>query len=331
MQHSLGLLPALLFVPWIIGCTGGGDQERDCYGDPGSCVDDSGTDHTYVLDDVIIPADSDDAEAMGMDLDDDGEADNALGKVLATFELQWEVDARVAAGDTILLANVRATDLSDATDAGMWFLQGADPDPAPCVGNSCGRHLQGGASFTVDPESPADDLIHGNITGGTFSGGPGTITLRLALSQGGEPLNLPLIGAFVETRVDTDGLTQGTLAGAIHEDDVDTAVLPAVLDVVTELVDLDCPYSPPDCCNAGTNGAFLLALLDDCSPGSSTCDCEVSLTELSENSLVRSMLRSDVDLLDNTGAYNPGQNGDNEAISLAIGFTATTANFPPPE
>jgi hypothetical protein len=326
----LGLLPALIFAPWLTGCTGGGGGEQDCYAEPSSCIDNSGADHGYVIDEVIIPDDADDAEAMGMDLDDDGEADNALGKVLATFEVQPEVDARIAAGDSILLVDIRATDLTEATDAGIWFLQGADPDPAPCMGNSCGRHLQGGASFTIDPESPDDDLMHGNIAGGTFSAGPGTVTLRLALSQGGEPLDLPLLGAFVETRVNTDGLVDGILAGAVHEDDLDTAVLPAVLDVITELIDYDCPYSPPDCCNAGTNGAFLLALLDDCSTGSSTCDCQVTLTELSENSLVQSMLRSDVDLLDNTGAYNPGQNGDNESISLAIGFTAATANFPPP-
>ncbi|MBW1877553.1 MAG: hypothetical protein JRJ84_04245 [Deltaproteobacteria bacterium] len=329
-RSLLGLLPALLFVPWLPGCTGNGGQEQDCYGDPLSCMDASGSDHGYVVDDIIIPEDADDAEAMGMDLDGDGEADNALGKVLATFQLQYEVDARVAAGDSILLVDVRATDLAEATDAGLWFLQGANPDPAPCVGNSCGRHLQGGASFTIDTESPDGALIHGDIAGGILSGGPGTVTLRLALSQGGEPLTLPLIGAFVATTVQEDGLVDGTLAGAVHEDDIDTAVLPAVRDVITELVELDCPYALPDCCITGTNGAFLLALLDDCSSGSSTCDCQVTLEELAENTLVQSMLRSDVDLLDNTGTYNPGLDGDNESISLAIGFTAVTASFPPP-
>lgn len=310
------------FVLPVAACQGA--AERDCYSDPGACIDPAGSHRGYVVDDVVLPTDDEDAEAMALDLDGDGAVDNRMGSAMATFGIQSEVDLRLRRGDAIVLADLRATSLTDAADAGLWVGNGTDPDPAACSGATCGRHLQGGASFTVDAASPAASLLPGAIAAGVFTGGPGRARIELALSSGGDPLVLDLIGARVVATVSEDGLTDGILAGAIHEDDLETDVLPAVADVLGEVIDAECSGSPPDCCPQGSNGDILLALIDE------NEDCAITASELSGNSIVSQMLAPDVDLLDGPGAFAPGTDGDNEAISLAFRFTAVTALFTAP-
>ena len=297
--------------------------ESDCYADPGACIDEAGTDRGYVVDDVVLPVDEDDARAMAMDLDGNGTLDNQMGEAMATFGIQSEVDLRLQRGDAIVLMNLQATGLTDATGAGLWVGNGTDPDPAPC-GGGCGQHLEGGASFSVDSASPATSLMSGTITGGTFTGGPGHITISLALSDGGSPMVLDLIGARVVATFGEDSVTDGVLAGAVPEEAMETDVLPAVADVLAEVIDAECSGSPPDCCPQGSNGDILLALVDE------NDNCEITASELAENSFVQQMLAPDVDLRDGTGAFNPDSDDDNDAVSLAFRFSAVDAVFTAP-
>ena len=75
-----------------------GATERDCYVDAASCVDEAGTDRGYVIDDVILPTDDDDAADIALDLDGNGTVDNRLGEAMATFAIQPEVDLRLRRG-----------------------------------------------------------------------------------------------------------------------------------------------------------------------------------------------------------------------------------------
>lgn len=321
LRLSLVTLPVVVLLG---SCAQSTTTTRDCYGDPSSCVDSGGTDDEYVIDELLVPTSADDAVAMGLDLDGNGQADNQLGKALVLFSLQTEVDTRLQRGDSILLADLRATDLTQATDAGVWVLNGDNPSPAPCSGGICGQHLHGDATFGVATNTPDSSLVTGAVTAGHFDGGPGHIAVNLALSQSGQPLALDLIGAHVQADVSADGLTNGILAGAIPEEDMATDVLPAVADVLAEIIAQDCPYQAPDCCVSQTNGDVLVSLLD------TNGDCQVSVSELANNTYVEQLLHADVDLRDNHGDYNPGVDGVNDAVSLAVGFTATTASFPAP-
>ncbi|RMH39808.1 MAG: hypothetical protein D6689_15610 [Deltaproteobacteria bacterium] len=337
-------MTAVLCVP-ALGCgSSSGDDDDDstnsmCYEDPASCVDPTGTDHKYVADSITMPANTNQAQQLGMDLDGDpqGRPDNALGQILSTLSqqgdvgLQDSIDENIATGDLILLFNLKATALTTASDAGGWIYLGANPQPTPCTDPmnlaTCGKHLDGNGMFDVAADSPRNAVLHGNIVAGKFTGGPGRVTLELSLGDG-DPVVLNLIGARIEVNASDTALTSGKLAGAVTQEELDNNVLPAIVDVMATSIAEDCAGgTPPDCCMPDSTGETLVDLFDDCSDGSTTCDCQVSLDELKNNDLISSLLSPDVDLLDASGKFNPRDDGVKDSLSLGVGFTAVGASF----
>ena len=326
-------------------CGSSGDDDDDsinteCYNDPAACVDSTGTSHKYVADGVTMPTSSTQAQQLGLDLDGDPQKrpDNALGQILSTLasqgdvDLQTSIDEQVADGSLLLLFDLKATGLSTAPDAGGWIYLGENPMPAPCTDpmdiTTCGHHLDGNGSFDVATDSPRDAVLNGDIIAGTFKGGPGKVTLELSLgSVSGITVNL--IGARIEVGVAETGLTNGKIGGAVTEDELNNSVLPAIVDVMAESIGEDCMGTPPMCCTEGSTGETLVDLFDDCSDGSTTCDCKVSLEELKTNDLISSLLAPDVDLLDADGNFNPRSDEVKDALSLGIGFSAVGATFTP--
>ena len=59
-------------------------------------------------------------------------------------------------------------------------------------------------------------------------------------------------------------------------------------------------------------------------------DCKVSLEEVKDSNLIKSLLTPDVDLMDSTGAFNPLKDGEKDSLSLGVGFTAISGSFPIP-
>jgi hypothetical protein len=305
-------------------------------------VNPAGTHHQYVMNQLLLPTNATQANQYGLVLDDNPQnrPNNALGQILSTLSsagdlnLQEQIDEQVTQGSIIMLANMQATALTTATGVGVWVYLGANPDPEPCQDANdmvCGRHLQGDASFTISPSSPTDALVVGQNVGGQFRGGPGTVTIELSLVEGADSLTVDLIGARMEIgAVSETGLTMAKLGGAITKQDLDTVVLPTIVDLMADVVEGDCQLGPPDCCTAGSTGQTLVDLFDE------DGDCEISLEELRTNSLIASLLAPDVDLLDCPNAdsppadctFHPNQDGIKDSLSLGIGFTATGATFP---
>ena len=338
-------------VHW--GC-GGGDDDDDSPGDDSSADDNSGDDssaddssgddggdtgvnpdgedHTYVVDSVAVPENATDAENLGLDIDGDSMPDNGLGTLIATLisvanlDLQTAITEQVDQGGIILLANLKATDLAEATGVGLYVYLGADANPAPCENAEdtvCRHHLDGTGTFGIAADSPENALIVGENAGGAFTGGPGEVTIELALADGADPLSLTLVNAKAEATVAADGLSSGKLGGAVTQDEINNNILPAVADIVAGIVAADptCTLGPPDCCEDGT-AKTVLGFLDD------DGDCVVSVEELQSNSLLSTLLTPDVDLFDAAG--NPGTDGTDDSLSLGIGFTAVGGGFTPP-
>jgi len=57
-MQSTHAVAILLALPTVSGARRGSGAPRDCYADAASCVDDGGTDHGYVIDDLALPADA---------------------------------------------------------------------------------------------------------------------------------------------------------------------------------------------------------------------------------------------------------------------------------
>ncbi|HEY8144680.1 MAG TPA: hypothetical protein VIG06_18510 [Kofleriaceae bacterium] len=315
----------------LVGC-GGGDDDG---GDPGGQMDEdpAGTDHTYVISELKVPTSANEATQLGLDIDGNGQPDNALGGLLAALagqadlDLNGTVNEQVASGGIILLANMKATDLSAATGAGLHVYLGDSETamPAPCTDPenpaTCGQHLDGSGMFDVKMDYGAK--VVGTIVGGNFTGGPGNITIELAL---GDAASVPiaLIGARASSGVTDSGLTSGKLGGALRNEDIHGELIPAVADLIASLlVTSECGAEAP-CCPEGSTGEQILTFFDD------NEDCGVTAEELEANSLISSTIGNpDLDLFDENDEFNPRQDGVKDSLSLGIGFTAVAGEFTP--
>ena len=327
-------LTGIISAALLMAC--GGDDGGGGNAPEAEELDESGTHNTYVLDSLTLPTNPTEANELGLniDFDDNDIPDNQLGKILATlasaaggdFDLQTSMAESLNAGEMILLASMQATSLTTATGAGMWVYLGDMPSTAPCStpdDTVCGKHFDGQTSFSIAADSPDDALITGSIAAGKFSGGPGSMRLDLPL-VGSTPLVLNLLGAQAKVNVSADGLMSGRLGGAVTEEDLQEDVLPALHSILVEVAAEDCTGTAPNCCVVDSTGELLYDLFDEDS------SCDISLMELSNNSLISTLLAPDLDLLDAKGNFNPGSDGVLDSLSLGIGFTGVGGTFTPP-
>ena len=334
---------ALVLAASAAACGGSGtDDDVDVEG---------GTSHLYVVDRLLLPTTATEASAYGLNLDGDEQnrPDNALGQILSTLasqssdvSLQDSIDTQIDTGGIILLNRFRATALTTATGVGSWIYLGETATPTPCVDINdtvCRQHLSGSASFTLDAASPNDAKVVGQIVGTRYTGGPGTVTIQIALTEGSDQeLTLNLYGArmdvtVAETTLGTSG-SPGKLGGAIKEEDLQNDVLPALHGILEDNINEDCTGTttgaPPCGCTDGGTGQTLLDLFDEEPDRAGTepdGDCVVTLDELKNNSLISSLLAPDVDLFDADGNFNPRDDGVKDSLSLGIAFTSVGATF----
>lgn len=299
-----------------------------CGGSDGQPVP-TGMHYHYVANKVFVPTSSTESREFGLDLNGDGTVDNQLGATLAAlksqanFDIQATIDDAVNKGSIILLVDFQSKSFTSSSAAGIQVFLGQNPMPAPCNGSAdttCGHHLTGTGSFDLDPNGPTNAALAGKIVGGTFTGGPGDLSLQIALG-GTMPIQLNLIGARAKaSSISETGIGSGTsggviFAGAITKDDIDTKILPAIAPQLETTIMRDCNMltAPPGCgCTANSTGATIISFFD------SNKDCMVTTDELKNNSLVMSLLQPDVTI------------DGKMALSLGIKATAVTGTFTVP-
>jgi hypothetical protein len=297
-----------------------------CGSDDGGTVTPEGTKYTYVINKVIAPSSLAESQTYGLDLNNNGKVDNALGGLLGALKTQGllvqpALDSSVDDGSVLLLTEFQAKDFQTAGAAGLRVFLGdkATAMPAPCTTpadpTTCKKHLAGTGMFTLSATSPKDTLVAGPIKNGTFTGGPGKISLQIALSAGA-PLQLDLIGARAQLSGITDsGFTKGILAGAISKADVDNRIIPALGTQVVSIIAKDCPGATlPACtCMAGSGGETVLKIFDKAPK-----DCAVTVDEIKTTDFVTNLLMPDV-TIDGT-----------PALSIGVGVTAVKGAFTAP-
>lgn len=297
----------------LAACGGGGGD------DDGTMPPDTATDHFYVSDKVYVPQTPAQATDYGVDLDGDPQKrpDNQLGNILSTLaqqdvNIQMQIDEAVAEGDIILLHRVKA-DFSKGGGAEWQVYLGAE---------TMNPDFTGQGMFSIDAQSPRDAILRGLIVGGEFqSPNPGTIPLSIALVDGADPLKINLVGARIIGDV-ADGSCDAKMGGAITKQELDTVIMPAIADMMNTAIqnDAGCQMNPPMC---GSSAQTILDLFD---PNN---DMMITVMEIQENSLIKSLLAPDVDLFDSSGKFNPRQDGVEDSLSLGIKVHCVGAVFTP--
>jgi hypothetical protein len=251
------------------------------------------------------------------------------------FDVQGTIDKAVAEASIILLVDFQTTDFTSAGGAGIQVKLGDMETPLACTGtekylcklasgaecksnqtgctcSGCGHHLDGNGTFTIDTNSPQDALVAGKISSGTFTGGPGDITLKIALGSA-EGIELQLVGARVKASgISETGMQSLILAGALLQSQLDM-VITEIHKQIEPIVATDCPMpTAPDCgCAMSSTGKTILNLFDTMPK-----NCMVTVDEIKNNTLIQSLLAPDVKI------------DGKDALSLGIKATTVKANFP---
>jgi hypothetical protein len=274
----------------------------------------TGPHYHYVASRVLVPTQTGDATKYGLDLDGDGNPDNALGNLLTALSTQGinaqtSIDEAVFDGGISLLADLQTSDFMNAGTAGIQVYLGSDSNPAACMAGEmvtcgsgadatctgCQHQLQGNAMFSIDPSSPMDAALAGPIVGGTFKGGPGNLSLEISIG-GAAATEVDLIGARVQgtglsaTALGTqsDDSTGVIFGGAIPETSLDSMVIPSIVPVIQNVLTTHCPNAMPNACNCDATGNTVLGLFD------SNHDCMVSAMEIINSSFGMTLLAPDV-------------------------------------
>ncbi len=348
MAFDRPLVLSLAFLSASIMACGGTDG--------GGTIKPEGMHYHYVTNKVFVPTKPADVKADGLDLNGDGAVDNVLGGVLSflagmKFDVQGTIDKAVAEGTIILLVDFQTKDATFMADSasGVQVYLGDSPQPPACnamemytcdmstppVCTGCGHHLTGTGMFQIAANSPQNAALAGKIIAGKFDGGPGDLSLQIALG-GTMPIQLDLIGARTEitgmstTAIGTPTSGGAILAGAITQDDINNKVIPAIQTQVAPIIVRDCcgpgNTAHPDCtglatmtpkcgCVANSTGATLIGLFDmDPAPNG---DCMVSVDEIRNNSTIKGLLAPDVTI------------DGKMALSLGVKVTAVGATFTP--
>lgn len=321
--HRLGFAFAAAAVAAVSfgGCGGGEDS-----------ITPTGPHYHYVMNKLAVPTDDAQKTQYGLDLDGDGTVDNTVGgafariKTILGFDLQAAVDRAVLSGRIIGLADIQTSDFSSSSAVGMQFFLGSNPQPAACdvgdmpictganpaVCTGCGLHLTNG-TFSIAATSPQHDAITGKITGGTFTGGPGSLSLLISLGEA-EPIRFDLVNARVkasgmsEANVGavSDGKVTGgfTLAGIVTQEGVDKEILPGIVRQLNATVSAAGCEGSPCTCNPGKAGDDAKEILDalDSKEGINR-NCKIEIEEVTKLSGL--FLQSDV-TFEGKPAYGAG-------------------------
>lgn len=268
----------------------------------------TGVQYQYVTNTLLLPSTRDQAEEYALNIDGDSKqsADNKFGELLSLLvsaapglELQFTLDESINTGQLVTLHMVKADSfLSDPSVS--WFVYLGQPAASPNFDSS--------DKFTLDSKTPLNSPVIGSITNGRFTGGPGSARVRMFLL--GQLVELDLIGVRLESDVNQNGCVNGKMGGGITVEEFRSKLLPAIAAGLHQIIEE----------NNDTTSPLLQAFDSD-------NDKTITAQELENNPMLMIAISPDLDLLDSSGEFNPGQDGEKDSYSIGLGFTCVPASF----
>lgn len=269
----------------------------------------TGVQYQFVTNKLLLPVTKEQTQAFGLNVDNDSQqtSDNKFGQLLTlltsavpNLEIQSTLDQAVNTGQLVTLHMVKADDfLNDPNVSWSIFLGQRNPT-AP--------KFDGSDKFTLDSATPPNSPIIGSLTNGHFAGGPGATQVRMLLL--GQQVELDLIGVRLEADFSAQGCADGKLGGGVTDEEFRGRLLPAIADGLNQVIETNKTAATP-----------LLQAFDSDNDGT------VTATELEKNPLLMIAVSPDLDLLDSSGKFNPGQDGVKDSYSIGLGFTCVPAAF----
>ena len=272
----------------------------------------TGVQYHFVTNKLLLPTTKAQTQEFALNLDGNQQqhVQNLFGELLTLLtsaapglELQSNLDQAVNTGQLVTLHIVKADDPLNDPSVSWSILLGQKTNSAP--------KFDGSDNFTIDPSASANTPIVGSLTNGHFSGGPGTAKVQIILL--GQPVEVDLIGVRLEADLSAKGCANGKLGGGVTVDDFRSELLPAITEGLNQIIKVDKALATP-----------ILQALDLDHNGT------ITVQELENNPVLMLAISPDLDLLDSSGKFNPGQDGIKDSYSLGLGFTCVPATFTVP-
>ncbi len=273
----------------------------------------TGIQYHFVTNTLLLPATQAQTGEFALNVDGDpqGSLDNKFGEMLSLLttaspglDLQSSLDQAVNNGQLVTLHMVKADDALNDTSVSWSTFPGQNAQSTPV--------FDGSDKFTINSATPLNSPIIGTLVNGHFTGGPGSAQVRMFLL--GVPVDVKLIGVHLEADVNAQGCTNGKLGGGLSVDEFRARILPAITDGLNQIIKANQSAATP-----------LLQAFDSDKNGTITAQ------ELESNPLLMLAVSPDLDLLDGSGEFNPGQDGAKDSYSVGLGFTCVPATFTVPE
>lgn len=272
----------------------------------------TGTQYYFVTNKLLLPTTQEQTQefALNIDADSQNQTDNKFGELLTLltstnqgFELQATLDQAINSGQLVSLHVVKTNDPVNDPNVLWSIFLGQGTQSAPV--------FNGSDQLTLNSSTPVNSPLVGALTNGHFTGGPGTTHIQMMLL--GQIVDLDLIGVRLEADFSTNGCNNGKIGGGITADEFRGNLLPAIAEGINQVIKAD-----------QTAANTLLPIFD--ADGNGT----ISSEELEKNPLLMLAISPDLDLLDGSGNFNPGQDGVKDSYSAGLGFTCVPAVFTVP-
>ena len=269
----------------------------------------TGVEYPFITNHLLLPKTKEQVEGFALNVDGDSkqQLDNRFGELLnflntagPGLDLQSPIDQAVLTGQMVILHLVQANDILNDQSVSWTLFQGQKTQSPP--------NFDGFDTFAIDSSASPTARLIGSLTEGHFTGGPGTALLELSFLN--QPIEVNLIAVHLEADLSTHGCTNGKLGGGLTVDEFRSKILPIFADGINEMIQID---------NAASNP--LLQSLDSDRNGT------VSIQEIENHPLFKIAISPDLDLLDASGMFNPGQDGVKDSYSIGLGFSCVPAAF----
>lgn len=302
----------------------------------------TGTSYKYATNALRLPASSG-SKTYASDIDGDGKTENALKNLVqavsvAGLNLQDPINEAVADGDAVILAELKANDVTTSSCAGLTLALAAPPatgDPLP--------HFDGSDSFKIGAVMGVK--LFGKIEGGKLittaskdqtAANEQKIELTLPIGDGAM-LPLSIRGVHVEGTIGMDKgqpvISDGVLQGVISKKDIDEKLVPTVAGIVTKMVN-----DKPD----DSTTKMIVGLFENMANDASKNKCAADMTKCCKTnpktcvilpaevmtSPVGGVLSPDLQTFDDNYNWAPVPSGKNKnGMSVGLGFTSVKATY----
>jgi hypothetical protein len=265
---------------------------------------------SYLVNNVLLPTTNSEATSYGIDVDGDNHVDNSFGQVLSALAAQGldfnaPMDVAVSSGSIVHLVHLQSTNaafVNDAAAQATWCI--GVPTLMPPLFNG------------TDNPACADTsgifvavLSAGSFTSPAPATTPNPVSLDIELALGTVNATLPVLNARLSFATNAAGnITVGQVNGSIAHSDLMNNFLPSLAAACNASIQSDPSTGYSSSCksifDSGCTGHPEFAN-----------DGQIEFCEVTENSLINSLLAPDVQV-DNGGTTV-------DANSIGIRFTAT--------